>query len=92
MAKKGVPMLYGGGGADLVVGGKEAGEKLAATYRSDNYHKVSDEYSADWDITGMTQDFDILYLVGEAISREGVWPNWYKGNEFKALRDAMMEE
>ncbi|MBL1431274.1 MAG: M28 family peptidase [Robiginitomaculum sp.] len=92
LAKKGVPMLYGGGGADLVVGGKEAGEKLAATYRSDNYHKVSDEYSADWDITGMTQDFDILYLVGEAISRDGVWPNWYVGNEFKALRDQMMAE
>ncbi|MBL4595400.1 MAG: M28 family peptidase [Robiginitomaculum sp.] len=92
IAKKGVPMLYGRGGVDLLVGGKAAGEKLATIYRSDNYHKVSDEYSVDWDITGMTQNFDILYLVGEALAHDGVWPNWYEGNEFKALRDEMMQE
>ncbi|VAV92026.1 Gll4423 protein [hydrothermal vent metagenome] len=92
LAKKGVPMLYGGGGSDLVVGGEEAGKKLSETYRTDNYHKVSDEYHADWDISGMAQDYDIMYLVGEAMSHDGVWPNWYEGNEFKALRDAMMQE
>ncbi|PHR62977.1 MAG: peptidase M28 [Robiginitomaculum sp.] len=91
MAKKGVPMLYGGGGSDLIVGGKEAGEKLAKIYEADNYHKVSDEYSDDWDISGMTQDFDIMYLVGEEMSHQGNWPNWYEGNEFKALRDEMMK-
>lgn len=92
LAKVGVPMIYGGGGIDLIVGGKEAGRKLAEIYRADNYHKVSDEYSVDWDISGMTQDFDILYLVGQQLSNEGVWPNWYQGNEFKALRDRMMAE
>jgi Zn-dependent M28 family amino/carboxypeptidase len=92
LAKKGVPMLYGGGGTDLINGGKEAGEKLGKHYLEANYHKVTDEYSPDWDITGMTQDFDILYLVGEEMSHAGVWPNWYEGNEFKALRDSMMKE
>ncbi len=92
LAKKGVPMIYGGGGSDLIEGGRDMGNKLAEMYRANNYHKVSDEYDPNWDISGMAQDFDILYLLGEELSQSEQWPNWYEGNEFKALRDKMMAE
>jgi Zn-dependent M28 family amino/carboxypeptidase len=92
LAKKGVPMIYGAGGGDLRDGGVEAGEAFASGYTKDRYHKPADEYSADWNLSGMVEDVSILYEVGEAMSHEGVWPNWYKGNEFRALRDKMREE
>jgi len=92
LAKKGVPMIYSGGGIDLIEGGKAEGIRLGEVYRSDNYHKASDEYNANWDIAGMAQDLDIMYLLGEELSHAGNWPNWYEGSEFKALRDAMMKE
>ncbi len=89
LAKKGVPMLYGSGGEDLRDGGVEAGKAFAKDYVEHRYHKPTDEYSPDWDLTGMAEDLSILYEVGEAMSHEGVWPNWYEGNEFRALRDKM---
>ncbi|PHS25799.1 MAG: peptidase M28 [Robiginitomaculum sp.] len=92
LAKKGVPMIYGAGGADLLVGGVAAGKAFGERYTADRYHKPADEYTKDWDLSGVTEDASILYEVGETMSHEGVWPNWYKGNEFRALRDKMREE
>ncbi len=92
LAKKGVPMLYGSGGEDLLDGGIAAGKAFAEDYTAHRYHKPADEYSPDWNVSGILEDNTILYEVGEAMSHEGVWPNWYKGNEFRALRDKMREE
>ena len=92
LAKKGVPMIYGAGGEDLVQGGKAAGKAFTEGYTADRYHKPADEYSADWDLSGIVEDASILYEVGETMSHDGVWPNWYKGNEFRALRDKMRKE
>ncbi len=92
LAKKGVPMIYGSGGVDLRNGGKEAGEAFVTGYTADRYHKPADEYSSDWDLSGIAEDSSILYEVGETMSHSGVWPNWYEGNEFRALRDKMREE
>ena len=33
------------------------------------------------------QTFEILYEVGAAMAYSAEWPNWYEGNEFRALRD-----
>ncbi|MCA8888003.1 MAG: M20/M25/M40 family metallo-hydrolase, partial [Parvularculaceae bacterium] len=88
LAKKGVPMLYADGGFDLVDGGEAAGEAYGADYTANRYHQPSDEYSEDWDLTGMVEMVDILYEVGEEMADSDIWPNWYDGNEFRALRDA----
>ncbi len=92
LAKKGVPMIYGAGGEDLIDGGKEAGQAFTAKYTAERYHKPADEYTKDWDLSGIAEVASILYEVGEEMSREGNWPNWYEGNEFRALRDKMREE
>lgn len=87
LAKKGVPMLYADSGIDLVEGGEEAGKALVDDYTANRYHKPSDEYSADWDLSGMTNSMTILFEVGADMAYSDIWPNWYEGNEFRALRD-----
>ncbi|MAW79517.1 MAG: peptidase M28 [Parvularcula sp.] len=87
LAKKGVPMLYADAGLDLVEGGEEVGRALAEDYTANRYHKPADNYSPDWDLTGMTRSMNILMETGAAMAYSDDWPNWYEGNEFRALRD-----
>lgn len=87
LAKKGVPMLYADSGIDLVDGGEEAGAAAGDDYRTNRYHKPADEYSEDWDLTGITTTLSVLYEVGADMAYSDIWPIWYEGNEFRALRD-----
>lgn len=91
-AKKGVPMLYADGGLDKVDGGLAAGRAIAETYTAQRYHKPMDEYSSDWDLSGMVQDITALYTVGRDIADSSDWPTWYAGNEFEAIRAASLAE
>ena len=92
LAKKGVPMIYTTNGSDFVDGGKEAGKAFADDYTVHRYHKPADEYEADWDMRAMLQAFDIIYEAGAAMAYSDDWPNWYDGNEFRALRDQQRAE
>jgi len=92
LAKHGVPMLYADGGFDLREGGTEAGEAMGEDYRANRYHGPADEYSADWDMSGMVEDTTLFFNVGSRLANSDDWPNWYEGNEFRALRDAQMGE
>jgi Zn-dependent M28 family amino/carboxypeptidase len=87
LAKQGVPMLYIDSGIDLVNGGVEAGEAFSQKYTDEAYHKPADEYDPSWDLTGMAQDVTVDYEIVNRFANNGEWPNWYDGNEFKALRD-----
>lgn len=90
-AKKGVPMLYADGGQDAVDGGIAAGRAFAEVYTQQRYHKPMDEYDAeDWDLSGMVEDIEALYEVGLGIIQSSDWPEWYDGNEFKAIREASL--
>lgn len=89
LAKKGVPMLYLDGGQDLIDGGLEAGIAAGEAYYAGPYHNVSDEYDPNWNFGTIEQVTTLAYDTGNALARSAAWPNWYEGNEFKALRDAM---
>ena len=91
-AKKGVPMLYADGGSDKVDGGVAAGQAISEVYRTQRYHKPMDEYAEDWDISGMEEDVQALYAVGLKIAKSDLWPTWYPGNEFEAIRQASLAE
>ena len=90
LAKVGVPMLYPGGGFDLIVGGTTAGKALRDDYRIHHYHQPSDEYNPNWDLSGPVSDLDVLYTLGDELANSDVWPNWYKDSEFRAARDKTM--
>jgi Zn-dependent M28 family amino/carboxypeptidase len=87
LARKGVPMLYTGGGLDLIAGGKAAGQAVRDDYRAKRYHQPTDEYDPAWDMSGPIDDLKVLYELGRRIANDGSWPNWRQGNEFRAVRD-----
>jgi Zn-dependent M28 family amino/carboxypeptidase len=90
-AREGVPAMYLDGGIDHQEHGEEWTREQLETYVTQNYHKPSDEYSPAWDLTGATEDLRILFDIGHRLSNERTFPNWVKGNEFRALRDAQMQ-
>lgn len=86
-AKQGVPMFYLGRGSDWVHGGKAAAEAQAEEYNNKHYHRPSDEWSAMWDWSGMVQDVTLYYRLGRSLAMSKEWPNWYKTDEFRMIRD-----
>ncbi|MFC1483762.1 M28 family metallopeptidase [Candidatus Neomarinimicrobiota bacterium] len=90
-AREGVPAMYLDGGIDHQEHGEEWTREQLETYVTQNYHKPSDEYSPAWDLTGAAEDLQMLFDIGQRLSNERTFPNWVKGNEFRALRDAQMQ-
>lgn len=88
LAKGGVPVLYAEGGVDLLDGGVEAGRAASERYRTHDYHKPSDEFSAGWRLDGTLEDLRLYFSVGRELSAGDSWPNWHAGNEFRAARDS----
>jgi Zn-dependent M28 family amino/carboxypeptidase len=89
-AKVGVPALYTDAGIDHVEGGEEFGRAQREEYTNERYHKPSDEYDPNWDLSGAVDDLRLLFRVGYRLADETAFPNWREGTEFKATRDAMM--
>jgi Zn-dependent M28 family amino/carboxypeptidase len=90
-SKVGLPSLYIGKGEHLISRAPDA------PLRSDefdlkDYHQVTDQVNADWDLTGAVQDVDLLFEVGCQVANGDKWPEWKPGNEFKPKRDAMMKK
>ncbi len=91
-AKAGVPAISFDGGNDLVIGGVQRGEQLAEAYTKDRYHQPADEWSADWDLTGMVADLGLLHALGSKLANGRIWPNWSKDSEFRRERDKTAAE
>ncbi|MGI5308934.1 M28 family metallopeptidase [Rheinheimera sp. WS51] len=92
LSKKGVPILYAKSGNDHVEHGVEWGKAQRAEFNKCCYHKVQDEYDDNWDLSGAKQDMQLFFQVGNELANSRQWPNWYKGNEFRAIRDASASE
>jgi Zn-dependent M28 family amino/carboxypeptidase len=87
-AKFGVPMLDGGSGEDLVVGGVAAGHAAAEDYNQHRYHKPQDEYDPRWNWSGAVEDLTLYYQLGRRLADDTqLWPNWYRTAEFRGIRD-----
>lgn len=87
-AKQGIPALYTSSGIDHVEHGEEWTLAKRDKYLSENYHKPSDEYDPNWDLSGAIDDLRLLFKVGYKLATESSFPNWKEGSEFKAKRDA----
>jgi Zn-dependent M28 family amino/carboxypeptidase len=90
LAKRGVPtlLLMGiGGGADLVSGGREAGDAWVSDYTTHCYHQTCDAWSASWNLAGAALDVDLFYRVGLKLGNSREWPTWRPSSEFKLIRD-----
>lgn len=85
-ARMGVPAIMPWHGWDWVEGGKEAGEAAWRAKFGADYHKPSDEWSADWDLTSATENLTLLYHLGLDLANSEDWPGWKPTSEFAQVR------
>jgi len=86
-AKAGVPAISFKPGNNLVNGGLERGQALAAEYNRDRYHQPDDEFNAAWDLSGIAADGALLFAVGYSLADSNAWPNWSPDSQFRQVRD-----
>lgn len=90
LARRGVPVLLImaiAGGADLVEGGREAGNQWIADFTGKCYHQTCDSWDPDWDLRGAAQDIALFHTIVRELGSSTRWPQWKTGSEFKAIRD-----
>ncbi len=92
LARAGVPAAYFAEGTDFVgrpTGwGKEQIEKWEATH----YHQPSDEFHADWDLSGAVEDVRLDFFLGVNVANQDALPGWKPGDEFEAARKKALAE
>ena len=89
LAKRGVPVMLFmglGGGADLVEGGRAAGDAWVEAYTANCYHQTCDRWSADQNYQGAADDVNLAYEAGRALANSTRWPDRNEGSEFKPIR------
>ena len=91
LAKIGVPGVYLHSGVNVIGQPEGWGKKQLEQWTETRYHQPSDEYDESWDLRGAVQDLQLLFRVGHQLSMSSEYPNWFPGNEFRALRDASRE-
>jgi Zn-dependent M28 family amino/carboxypeptidase len=40
----------------------------------------------DWDYSGVVLDARAIHDVGWTVANSDLWPQWYEGNPFRAIR------
>jgi Zn-dependent M28 family amino/carboxypeptidase len=85
-AKAGVPAVNFEPGSKFVGHSEKWGEEQFADYNEHRYHQPSDEYSLNWDFTGMTQQGRLAFLIGLRVANANETPQWNKGDEFERAR------
>jgi Zn-dependent M28 family amino/carboxypeptidase len=89
VAKRGVPtILFMGmsGGADLIAGGRPAGEKWVEDYTARCYHQTCDIWAADQNYQGAADDVTLAFEAGRDLADSTRWPDWNPTSEFKPVR------
>ena len=85
-ARMGVPAIMPWHGWDWVDGGRAAGEAAWRAKFAADYHKASDEWSADWDLTSAVENLTLLYHLGLDLANSADWPGWKPTSEFAVVR------
>lgn len=86
-AKVGIPALYAESGEDSVDHGREWGAAQAQEYTDNRYHAPADEYDPNWDLSGSAEDIRMYFDIATKLANSADFPEWFEGNEFKAIRD-----
>ena len=90
-AKQGVPAFDPESGVAYI--GKPAGYGMQKRdeYTAHDYHQPQDEIKPDWDLTGAVQDVNLFLTMGYRIAEAATYPEWRKGNEFRAAREKQLQ-
>ena len=91
-ARVGVPVAYLSAGKEVIGHPPGYGKQQEEAYNDHDYHQVSDTIKPDWDLSGATQDLQLLLRVGFALTEAKRFPQWNPDSEFKAVRDAQFSK
>ena len=91
-AKKGVPILYARGGTVDREHGADYIKERNAEYIKDRYHSPADEINDSWDVDAAIEDLVLFFNIGKNVANSKQWPQWFEGNEFRAIREASLAE
>lgn len=89
LARAGVPVLLImgiAGGADLVEGGRAAGDAWIADYIGNCYHQTCDAWDPNWDLRGAVDDIELFHSIIRDLGDSRRWPQWKASSEFHAIR------
>jgi Zn-dependent M28 family amino/carboxypeptidase len=85
-AKAGVPAVSFNPGTNFVGHSPEWAKEKFKEYNESRYHQPSDEYSPNWDFSGMVQQARLAFWVGLRVANADETPQWNKGDEFERAR------
>jgi hypothetical protein len=82
-AKAGIPSVFPGPGSTYVGKPPDFGDEKWSDYGENRYHRVSDEVSPDWDLSGAAEDARWLLDVGYTVAQSDRMPTWNANAEFR---------
>jgi Zn-dependent M28 family amino/carboxypeptidase len=85
-AKAGIPAVSFNPGTNFVGHSPEWAKEKFKEYNEGRYHQPSDEYSPNWDFSGMVQQARLAFWVGLRVANADETPQWNKGDEFERAR------
>jgi Zn-dependent M28 family amino/carboxypeptidase len=91
-AKQGVPALDPDDGIEYVGKPADFGRRVKDDYTEHRYHKPSDVVLPDWDLSGAREDLKVFFAIGYRVAQANKYPEWKRGNEFRATREAMVKK
>ena len=91
-AKKGVPILYARGGTVDRTHGADYITQRNADFVANRYHSPADEIHESWDVDAAVEDLVLFFNIGHRVANSSSWPQWFEGNEFRAIREASLNE
>jgi Zn-dependent M28 family amino/carboxypeptidase len=85
-AKVGVPAVSIGAGTDFVGRPAGWGKEQDDEYTAKRYHQPSDEYRADFDLSGAVQLSNLVLDFARVLANDPGRPTWNADAEFRAVR------
>ncbi len=85
-ARAGVPAIMPWHGVDLDEGGTAVGLPAYRAKFAADYHKASDEWSAELDFSSAVENLTLLYRLGLDLANSRDWPAWKPTSEFAVVR------
>jgi Zn-dependent M28 family amino/carboxypeptidase len=90
----GVPSLYFARGSQNLTGIiRDTGsprERMSPGAPYHDYHQVDDTIKRDWNYEGAVDVTRFAFAVGYRLAESEAFPDWLRGSEYKARRDAVM--
>ncbi len=92
LARIGVPSAYIDAGTEVRGRPPGWGREQQEAWEAAHYHQPSDRLTPAWDFSGVIEDAQLLFYLGEKVADAPERPSWRPGDEFEAARRRALSE